>query len=364
MDTRHFDLSAYERFVGLVPMLLAEESPGPLLCALADGVEELIPCSALVLYELREDDGALVPLVIRGFLPGERLLPFVPDASSIEALVLSASRTLETARSELVSAALQQESEIEAVAAGPLVARGQTRGCLVVRRSGPGRLFSSDELQFLSRFADVAAIALDNARTRAHFEDLAQTDGLTGLLNRRGFFAALDRALAQAQRTTDETSLLSLDVDGLKLINDRFGHSVGDAVLVRVAQTLAAQTRRGDVVGRLGGDEFAVVLTSTRASAAARIRRDLNAALAGARVQTPEGAIAPRASFGLASTRGETMTAEQLFAQSDSDMYLTKRHRQRNASPPSNPSANDAPEPGAFAASEGHEATCGAPPYP
>src|SRR5204862_7408291 len=107
--------------------------------------------------------------------------------------------------------------------------------------------------------------------TRARLAQLAQTDDLTGAMNRRGFFEAAERELARATRDGADTSLLVVDVDDLKTVNDRHGHSIGDALLIQVAQTLTRRTRRGDMVGRLGGGEVAVVIPGAGVGAAGAV---------------------------------------------------------------------------------------------
>jgi diguanylate cyclase (GGDEF)-like protein len=318
-----FDLRAYERLADLLPRLLVKESLDSLLEAIADIVDELIPCSGILIYEVRESDGALVPLLSRGLLQrGEAALADVRQAG-LEGLAIAA------------AGALQPDSEtspVEAAIAVPLVVRGRAIGSLAVRRRGVGRLFSDEELRFLARLADVAAVTLDNANTRATLAELAQTDALTGVLNRRGFLSAFERVLAQAQRDESETSVLTVDVDGLKAINDRFGHSVGDEALVHVAETLLERTRGGDIVGRLGGDEFAVVLAKAGVVEAREIRAELEDSLQRARIEAAAAEFAPTATFGVASTRGAGNSARQLLSRSDSDMYANKR-RSRARSP-------------------------------
>lgn len=332
IDTRRFELRAYERLAELYPRLLAEETLESLLDAIADAVEELLPCSAVMLYGIRESDGALLPLVVRGVAAGQAAGPFTPTEDSLEALAIASALPLDPAlaRASGLKPTLRGEG-LEASAAVPLVVRSEPIGCLTIRRRGVGQLFGDEELRFLARLADVMAITLDNARSRAQLADLAQTDALTGLLNRRGFFSALDRTLAQAQRDGRETSVVTVDVDDLKRINDRFGHSVGDDALKSIAATLSGRTRRGDIVGRLGGDEFAVVLPRADAEATADIRRELQSLLEHVRLDTVEGELEFCASFGIASTGRRDLTAEKLVSLSDLDMYESKNRRRQHS---------------------------------
>jgi diguanylate cyclase (GGDEF)-like protein len=105
-----------------------------------------------------------------------------------------------------------------------------------------------------------ALLARRSRRTMASLSSDARTDALTGLLNRRGLFAALEAELARARRHGRELAVAYLDVEGLKRVNDRHGHQAGDRLLAGVARVIERESRAEDVCARLGGDEWAVVL--------------------------------------------------------------------------------------------------------
>src|SRR4029079_16785035 len=107
-----------------------------------------------------------------------------------------------------------------------------------------------------------AALALDNAQIRARLEHQAQTDPLTGLFNHRAFHERLRQALAEASRSHDVISILMLDIDDFKRVNDVYGHGAGDEILRSLADTLKDSVRASDIVYRLGGEEFAIVIVS------------------------------------------------------------------------------------------------------
>lgn len=119
-------------------------------------------------------------------------------------------------------------------------------------------------------FGEVDALVGEIERLRANvsqlesridqLNQLAYRDGLVDVLNRRGFIANLEKVIARVTRYGDQAAMLFIDLDGLKQINDRFGHAAGDAALVQVAKIIVASVRDSDCVGRLGGDEFAVIL--------------------------------------------------------------------------------------------------------
>jgi diguanylate cyclase (GGDEF)-like protein len=160
-----------------------------------------------------------------------------------------------------------------------------------------------------------------------HLENLSVTDELTGLLNRRGFLAALRRATALTRRGGPAGAVLFGDLDGFKQVNDAFGHAVGDELLRRVGAALSERVRSTDSVARLGGDEFAVLLIGASMSSARRKANDLAAAVAELPVEPLSCPIGPLGiSFGIASFHGDERE-EDLLRRADLSMYGKKRRR-------------------------------------
>ena len=111
--------------------------------------------------------------------------------------------------------------------------------------------------------AEITRLRLDIAQLEdrvRHLDQLAHRDSLIDLPNRRGFMRHLDDLIARVERYDDSAAMLYVDVDGLKLINDSFGHKAGDEALIYVAELLVAGVRKSDYVARLGGDEFGILL--------------------------------------------------------------------------------------------------------
>lgn len=160
-------------------------------------------------------------------------------------------------------------------------------------------------------------------RSRDRYEVLADHDELTRLLNARAFERHCRRQLEEVQRTGEPLSLLLVDVDRLKLVNDRWGHSAGSAALVSVARSLERNKRVGDLACRWGGDEFAVVMPRADAEAASRVARGLLESLGSG---SEEGTEAPRVTvtIGIASSP-PCSSPQELFEKADRALYDGKR---------------------------------------
>lgn len=164
----------------------------------------------------------------------------------------------------------------------PLTAEGGSVGVVVLEHGA--RLDSRIERRVVSmveRFSSHAALALRNASLVDQLRDMAATDGLTGVANRRTFEAALEVELSRASRSGSAVSLVLLDIDHFKLLNDTHGHQVGDEVLRGVAKLLREQSRAFDTPARYGGEEFAVIMPGCDIAdaerGAERLRRAISA---------------------------------------------------------------------------------------
>ena len=158
-------------------------------------------------------------------------------------------------------------------------------------------------------------------RLLAELHRSAETDPLTGLLNRRAFDAALARELSRARRTGLPMTLAVFDLDYFKQVNDRFGHAVGDEVLVRFGELLARGARQIDVVARVGGEEFAVILPGTAPQGALRYATRM---VVGLRAEPLEDGSSLSASAGLAGYGGRLDTSDALLLAADRALYEAK----------------------------------------
>lgn len=166
----------------------------------------------------------------------------------------------------------------------------------------------------------------ERKRAQAALERLATTDTLTGLANRRYFIELAERVFYQAQRYNRPLSVVMIDVDNFKHINDTFGHAAGDEVLRAVARRMQEVLRRSDILGRYGGDEFVMLLPETGQEGARRMTERLRAAVATMAGALPELDVPVSLSIGLVSaTRMASLTLDALLQYADKALYASKQ---------------------------------------
>lgn len=165
-------------------------------------------------------------------------------------------------------------------------------------------------------------LAISEARL-AEVDRLAHRDQLVDLPNRRSFIGALQHVLPQVQRYGTQAAVLFADVDGLKLINDNFGHRAGDQALVKVAHVLAESVRKEDIVGRLGGDEFAVLLKDADELSAWRMALRVAEAVGESSLQFGDRRLALSIAVGAAVIE-KSDTPETVLSRADQVMYRFK----------------------------------------
>ena len=203
----------------------------------------------------------------------------------------------------------------------PLSAEGRPLGALVLEQSDlAGGRIQRRVVSGLERSASYAALALRNAWLLEQVQRLAATDGLTKIANRRTFEATLEREVARATRSAEHVSLVMVDIDHFKSLNDTHGHQAGDEVLRNVAAALAIECRDFDTPARYGGEEFAVVLPGCAPEEALKIAERLRAAVSAAPSIVPI-----TASAGVATFPGHAGDADTLVRAADDALYESKR---------------------------------------
>jgi len=217
---------------------------------------------------------------------------------------------------------------LHAVAA-PLRARislGGSEYFGVVSIARRDRRFSDSERDLFAYLAAQAAVSVENSRIHERTRRQAVTDELTGLANQRRFHEALARELERTRRFSGEMSLVMVDIDDFKRVNDEYGHQQGDNVLVEVAHALREQCREIDLVARIGGEEMALVLPQTDLTGATELAERVRRAIEHMPVPRldDDGEVSVTASFGVAAVAESPANAQALIAAADRALYRAK----------------------------------------
>jgi len=191
--------------------------------------------------------------------------------------------------------------------------------------------FTDQEMFFLQALSDYAAIAIENARWVEKIQELTITDDCTGLYNARHLYKTLDTEVYRSSRFGYEFSVLFIDLDHFKAVNDTHGHLVGSKLLAEIGYLVKAQLRLIDFAFRYGGDEFVVLLPQTGKDQALVVARRLLDGLRDAVFCREEGLnLNIRASIGLASYPNDARTAHDIIRQADGMMYMVKNTTRDN----------------------------------
>ncbi len=213
---------------------------------------------------------------------------------------------------------------LRAVASLPMLLEGKVVGVMNVGYLQP-HVFEEDESGMLRALASAAALAVSNASLHERITRLAVTDDLTGLPNRRRFLELVRSEVQRARRYSRPLTLLMIDLDRLKQINDQYGHAAGDAMLRGVADGLRFSLRQTDVPARLGGDEFAVLLPETGREDALAIAGRIRAYVETFRTTVNEVEIFSTVSIGLVSRNaGELTDLPSFIRLADEALYRAK----------------------------------------
>jgi diguanylate cyclase (GGDEF)-like protein len=183
---------------------------------------------------------------------------------------------------------------------------------------------SSYQIELLEVLGNQASVSIANARFHAEIERLAVTDGLTSLFNHRHFQERLADEFNRLGRFSAPVSLLLIDIDHFKKINDTYGHPAGDIVLKRVANIIRKTVRNIDIPARYGGEEFAVVLVGTGEKGAVNMGERLRKAVMDTKFESDGTTFNLTISIGISTYEGEAMKKEDLVDKADKALYQAK----------------------------------------
>lgn len=243
----------------------------------------------------------------------------LPRAGAISGLALRTGETLvcdDCETDERVDREACRRVGARSLVVVPLRHDAQAAGVLKVYRAARSP-FQPEQVRILTLLANMIASALARAELMDKLHHLALTDELTGLANRRSWYDHLEHALARARRSAAPLSLIVLDLNGFKQVNDEQGHSAGDRLLRTVSACWSTELRDSDILGRIGGDEFAVILEQADELTAARIADRLAASL-------PQGVVTVAAGTATWDRREDP---EGLLSRADAAMYERKNER-------------------------------------
>jgi diguanylate cyclase (GGDEF)-like protein len=220
--------------------------------------------------------------------------------------------------------------DTKSIMCAPIISKDKIIGVLEVINKRTGESFTEEDLKLLTRLVDQAALAIEWLMLYQKMEELVITDDLTNLFNSRYLNRTIETEILRCNRYNTSLSVIFLDLDYFKEINDTYGHLVGSKALVEVGHLLINQLRSVDIVARYGGDEFVIVLPQTSPNNAVmiaeRIRKNIEQNLF---LQKEGYNIRMTASLGVASYPETAKSKEELLRLADEAMYNVK-HRTRN----------------------------------
>jgi diguanylate cyclase (GGDEF)-like protein len=318
-------VQSYRQLADVFHEILSEQTLDNLLERIADTLAELVPYDSLSIYQADDAQTMLFPVLARDQWADEIMKSTSPFGQGITGWAALHREPVRTNQAHLDPRKTvvpgTPEDEPEALITVPLIARDSVKGSLNIYRLGEDASFADEEFELATRFADAAALALDNAQIRERLEHQAQTDSLTGLYNHRYFHERLRAELTRASRSRDSVGVLMLDIDDFKRVNDVYGHGTGDQVLRDLADLLRGAVRGSDVVCRLGGEEFGVIIASGDAGDALNLSRRLTDALAEVEFG-PAGRIT--ISVGVSQGPEHAMNPRELVACAEAAMMTSK----------------------------------------
>jgi len=292
--------------------------------------KRIIDFATCVLFLVQPDDKQLVAVAASGpyseIISGRRI-PLGSGVSGAVALKGAPSGVGCAASDDLMFllGPAAQDCNLTEALSSPLVCEHGTIGTLTLYRAS-NRPFTGDDARLAATIARQATIAINNARQYEQTKQSAFTDQLTGLANARYFFVTLEQELSRAREEQRTVSLIAIDLNNLKQVNDNFGHQQGDRVLRILAEIFRAHVRDTDTVVRYAGDEFFIILPDTSNKAAVETANRIKRAVRESPVEMRPGRmINLGASLGVATFPGDAEDAQALIAVADRAMYADKR---------------------------------------
>lgn len=321
-------MNQFTAVYGLTDLIGATMQLDSILAPVLDTAGRILPCDACVLHFLDEDSRQLVAREARGPKKGWQTGDRQPLDRGITGWVARNGQGVLCADvgTDTRFKPTGEEGQFRSFVSVPIVIESRVAGVLSLGRVDDHR-FTNDDLSLLSHLASQAAFAVHRAQLYQKLEELAITDGLTGLFNRRHFQEALEHECQRAQRYGTNLSLLMIDLDFFKKFNDANGHPAGDRLLQQIARIISENTRNVDVTARYGGEEFVIILPDSDSAASMVVAKRILASVASRIFEGQESQPGGRVtlSVGLAAYPEHTPDPDQLLEMADQALYQAKK---------------------------------------
>jgi diguanylate cyclase (GGDEF)-like protein len=307
--------------------ILTTLDPSAILDQVAERLSDLVGYDNLSIEVLDRASGLLKPLTAKGIHKNAYLEPWLPGEEGLATWVVTHNEPalVIDERSDPRVLVFRDEGATDgSLICVPLRGREGATGVLTLERLGLEHRYTEDEFELVKVFAAQVSIALQNAEVHRAVEIRAQTDDLTGLLNHGTF----ERWLEQSVEAGDAFSLIMLDLDEFKSVNDALGHQAGDRLLAEIARAIVAAGRETDRVFRYGGDEFALILPGTDAGSALGVAERVRAAIDSigrAGSTWAEQRIRTSVSIGVATFPRDGSTPGSVLLAADRACFVAKR---------------------------------------
>ncbi len=320
-------LANQRALLAVTESILTTLDPRAILDQVADRLSELVGYDSLSIEVLDRPSGLLRPLTAKGVHAAEYMEPWLPGEEGLATWVVGRNEPA-LVPDEAADPRVNQFRSTGALDGSmicvPLRGRDGATGVLTLERLGLETRYSEEEFELVQLFAAQVSIALQNAEVHRAVEIRAQTDDLTGLLNHGTFQSWLDRDVL----SHEPFSLIMLDLDDFKAVNDELGHQAGDRLLADISRALVGAGRDTDRLFRYGGDEFALILPGADASAALGVAERIRGAvqaIGGDGSVWADANVPISASIGVATFPRDGETPDEILLAADRACFVAKR---------------------------------------
>ena len=298
------------------------------LVYLSARIKRFVPYSACAIYLVNSEDDRLLPHHVAGMYRDVLEGVEIKLGDGVTGWVAANNQPLMNVSPELDFPHLEVLRKVfKSCLAIPLSVDASVVGVITLYSDAPEN-YSDQHLRLMEAVAPHSATAISNAIIYQETQEDAHTDPLTGLPNIRYFNTVISEELRRAKRIGFPVTLLMMDLDGFKAVNDRYGHKNGDTVLIEVGRVLRGQLRKSDTCLRYGGDEFLAILPGLDKSLGSQTSQRIQAAFDGRCLVNIEGEdVGVGISIGVATFPGDGLEPDLLVAKADQDMYREKIER-------------------------------------